>query len=279
MPTYRRRSRSEDPTSTLSIQREYARKLRGRFSDINTEIRAGVRDRDVLGLREEQLADYDADNLRDFSFQRDATKERHFLAWLNRQQENGVLSVIGVNDNQYVRRAYESGIGTANSDLKGGGVDLGTDDLSSISRQPVHQDKLELLYSRNYQQLDGITNAVSQEVSRVLTNSLSAGVNPRVAADRLTDRVDSIGKTRATTLARTEILNAHNEAALSRFEQVLGPDAEIAIEAEILTAGDRRVCGICEPRHGETMTIREARDDGPPFHPNCRCTYRSRFTS
>lgn len=262
--------RSRDPTRTTSIQREYARKLRRNFSEINTQIREGVRDRDSLGF--EQLAE----PVPDFSFTSLARKEQLFRTWLDKQLDDGVMNVVRIDDNQYVQRAYDSGLKTANSSMREGGVDVGNADLASLRNQPIHQDKLELLFVRNFEALDGITSDVSKEMSRVLTDSLSEGVNPNVAAQRLTDRVDSIGKTRATTLARTEILKSHNEAALTRYEQILGDDAEVEIEAEILTAEDQRVCDVCEPKHGTTMSIKEARSSGPPYHPNCRCTVRSK---
>jgi len=142
--------------------------------------------------------------------------------------------------------------------------------LETVFRKPVHRDKLQLLYTRNFQALEGITDAVDKEVSRVLTQGLAEGVNPREAARRITDRVDKIGKTRATTLARTEIINAHAEGTLDRFER-MGVD-EVGVKAEWQTAGDSRVCPICASLEGSTFTIDEARGK-LPAHPRCRCAF------
>lgn len=275
----RDRTHENDPSRTKTIQQEYAQKIRGRFSDINTEIRAGVRDRDVFGLQEEQLADFDPDNLRDYTYDTTAQKERQFMNWLEEQMNNGVLEVIDERDNTYVRRSYERGIKNAHSNLRDAGVDIEESDVARLINQPVHQDRLETLYARNFQALEGITAATSRETSRVLTDALSEGVNPRVAARRLTDRVDSIGKTRATTMARTEIMRSHNYGSIQRYRGVLGEDAEVEVQAEVMTAQDDRVCDQCTPMHGVTMSLDEAESSGPPFHPVCRCVLRPTYSN
>lgn len=268
----RSRARSEDPSRTKTVRREYARRLRGAYGRINAVIRDAVGSRDIFGLREgngELLADVSEPE--GFQFVRDDQKIEGFTEWLDDAQEREVLTVIDRDGNQYVERAYERGIKNAHADLRAQGVDISRDDVREMFNQPVHRDKLQALYTRNFQELSGITKAVDQQVSRELTEALIEGVNPTEAARRITDRVDSIGKTRAEVLARTEILNAHNEAALTRFEQTLGADAEVRINAEILSAQDARVCEECEPRHGDILTIDQARQDGPPWHPRCRC--------
>lgn len=272
-------ARSTDPSRTKSLRDRYSRNLRGAFSRINTVIREGVIEEDVFGLNGAGELTADVDPPGDYSFRSDDQKVEAFVDWLEDAQANEVLEVIQEDQNTYVRNAYERGIKNVHSDLRGQGVDISEDDVARLINQPIHQDKLQQLYTRNFRELKGITEAVDQQVSRELTEGLLQGDNPRDIARRITDRVDKIGKTRATTLARTEILNAHNESALTRYEQVLGDEAEVTVEAEILTAQDNRVCDICEPRHGDTMSIDDARANGPPWHPRCRCTYRANYSN
>ena len=264
--------RSTDPSRTKTLREKYARNLRAGFSRINTVIRRAVGERDIFGLSRDALASPP----RDFTFARDDQKVDRFVAWLEKAHRDEVLTVIDRNDNTYIKAAYRRGAKSAHQDLRRQGVDVGGE-IGNVFNQPVHQEKAQTLFTRNFRELRGVTEAVDQQVSRELSQALVEGVNPREAADRITDRVDAIGKTRATTLARTELLNSHNEAFLTRTEQILGPDAEVEVLAEIITTADNRTCDICEPRHGETMTIKEARSDGPPWHPNCRCSYRSSF--
>ena len=273
------RRRYEDPTHTRTLQNQYARRLRGGFTTINTVIREFVEEDDGLEITASELtAEPPHPNRRNFEFTTDPQKARAFEQWLREAQASDVLTVIDRDENRYVRHAYESGLRSANSELADQGVDASAD-LASLTNQPVHTTTLQQLYTRNYDLLEDITDDVADEVRETMTESFSEGVNPRVMGRRIRDRVDSVGITRATTLARTEVLNTHNEAYLNRAETVLGPDAEVQVEAEILSAGDRRVCPECEPMDGVRMTIEEARESGPPFHPQCRCTYRTRFAS
>ena len=257
-----------DPTRTKTLRRRYAQRLRGGFADINTEIRDGVRERDIFGLENEALAD-PLDG-RKFRFKTDDDKVEQFRSWLQRAQREEVLEIISRDNNEFIRSGYGRGIKHADARLREQGVEVPQEDLEAVFRKPVHRDKLQLLYTRNFQALEGITDAVDKEVSRVLTQGLAEGVNPREAARRITDRVDKIGKTRATTLARTEIINAHSEATLDRFERM--DVDEVGVKAEWQTAGDSRVCPICASLEGSTFTIDEARGK-LPAHPRCRCAF------
>jgi len=307
---------ANDPSKTTTIQRSYARKLRGRFANIRAEIRRGIEERDVLGIEGsaddgvsisdilagdevpddvqdrfvdlladqeygaardlvEQLAgDFDPDDLvgRDFDFDQMASKHEEFMSWLREQQEAGVLEVIDNGDNTYVRKAYERGIRNQHNWMEDAADGV---DATQAFEQPIHQDRLSLLYERNFEALRGITDDVSREISRELAEGLAEGVSPGEIASRLTDRVDSIGRTRATTLARTEVMYSHNEASISEAERLVGSDVELEVESEVSTAGDSHVCEICEPWDGRRLSPKEAREVGPPFHPRCRCVTRT----
>jgi SPP1 gp7 family putative phage head morphogenesis protein len=248
--------------------------VRERFVELLADQEYGAA-RDLV----EQLAsDFDPEDLvtRDFEFDRLARKHEEFMAWLRAQQEAGVLEVISRDGNTYVRSAYERGVRNANNWMDEAPVDA--DALSALQR-PIHQEKLSLLYERNFEALQGITEDVSREISRELAEGLTEGVSPDKMARRLTDRVDTIGRTRATTLARTEAMYAHNEGTISQYERVLGSDVEVEIQAEVSTAGDQHVCDICGPWDGKTLPLAEARRDGPPFHPRCRCVVRPSTSS
>lgn len=280
-----------DPTRTTTLRKRYAQKLRGRFAALNTVIRDGIVDRDIFGLSGESLQAAPIDDPQPFRFETDARKHEEFMTWLRRQLDRGVLRVIERNGNTFIQNAYHSGLQHADSELRKAGVDVSEQDIERIFNLPVHQDTVGLLYQRNYEALRGINQEVAKQISQTLSDGFSQGKNPRTIARELTDRVDTIGKTRATTLARTEVINTHSEATLNRYEQ-LGVDG-VTIKAELSTAGDRRVCPLCKAREGKTVTIQEAREETftyeadedeppslsgtyrirPPIHPNCRCAW------
>jgi len=272
---------NRDPTQTTVLRRRYAQKLRGRFGAINTEIRDGIRSRDVLGLRDDGLLSAQADPLPSQFPRRQDRQIETFDAWLQRQMDNGVLETIGPNQNQFVRTSYERGLAHANREARRIGLDVPDRDVATVINRPIHREELQLIYTRDYSELEGITQAVSQQSSRTLAEGLAAGENPRDIARRLTDRVDAIGRTRATTLARTSVIDTFNSASLARLDEL---DVEgVTVKAEWTTANDSRVCPICLELEGRTWTIEEARSETvdvaghsdvpvkPPAHPNCRC--------
>jgi SPP1 gp7 family putative phage head morphogenesis protein len=204
-----------------------------------------------------------------------------FEAWLERQLDNDVLEAIGPNDNRFVRAGYQRGLVHATAAARREGIAVGEQDVVATIERPIHRDTLELLYTRDYSDLEGITQAVSAQANRALVEGFQRGESPTDIARRLTDRIDSIGKTRATTLARTSVIDAHASATLNRYEE-LGVEG-ITIRAEWQTAGDSRVCPICQALEGRTWTIEEAKSETvdvaghsdvpvkPPAHPRCRC--------
>jgi SPP1 gp7 family putative phage head morphogenesis protein len=268
-----------DPTRTVTLRDRYAARLRGRFGAINTEIRAGVRDRDVFGLQNSGEAL--ASPLPSRFPERQDRQIETFDAWLQRQMDAEVLTAISSDENQFVRSGYEAGLRHADTAARADGVDVPDGDVFATIERPIHRDELQLAYTRDYSELEGITQAVSQQSTRTLAEGLAAGEGPRDIARRLTDRVDAIGKTRATALARTSVIDTFNSAALARYEE-LGIDG-VTVQAEWKTAGDNRVCDICQSLEGRTWSIEEARSETvdvaghsdipvkPPAHPRCRC--------
>jgi SPP1 gp7 family putative phage head morphogenesis protein len=261
----------QDPTQTTTLRQRYAQRLRGAFGRLNADIREGVQSRDVLRLNEPPPV---------FRFDTDAEKAEEFDRWLQQQLQSGVLQVVSRGNNQYIDSAYRRGLEHAESALPDGGAAV-----DAVFDAPVHRDTAQLLYSRNYSALEGITDEVGKQVSEVMTRGLIEGWSPTKMSSEITDRVDAIGKHRATVLARTEVINAYSEATLQRFEQ-MGVES-VTVEAELKTAGDDRVCVICEALEGTVLPIDEVRDreitveyDGtsstvtmkPPIHPQCRCT-------
>lgn len=274
-----------DPTGTATLRRNYARKLRSAFATIITDLRTGIIEDDVFGLQIDALEPPS----RVFRFLSDSRQVDEFNEWLEGELADGPLEVISRDENQFIRSAYARGLQDADRAMRQAGLDIESEDVEDLFNQGVHRQTLERLYTRNFENLQGITAEVSRQVSEELSVGLAQGENPRKIARRLSDRVDKIGRTRATTLARTEVINAYSDATLNRYEQM--GSTRVTIRAEWLTAGDNRVCPICEALEGNTWTIQEAREETftfqagesdpaslsgeypvkPPSHPNCRC--------
>ena len=292
--------RSGDPTRTKTVRRTYARRLRGAFGRINAAIREGIVQKDVLGLSNDRLqADVgltaEVDLPPDLSTFDEAERIRRFEDWLDEAMDSEVLEVIDRDGNRFIRRAYERALKDADVNLERAGIPVNdVPPVETALQVPVHERRLQALFARNYAELDGITDEVARQVTRELADGISEGVGSREMARRITDRVSTIGKTRATTLARTEVINSYSEATLTRYEEL--DVEEVVIRAEISTAGDNRVCPVCRALEGQTqektLTVQGVREETfrfdpddpdvidslrgeyskkPPLHPQCRC--------
>ena len=84
-------------------------------------------------------------------------------------------------------------------------------------------------------------------------------------------------KDRASTIARTETMNALNAGQDAAWKQqqkkgLLGKNAQ----KEWIVTPDDRLCQICAPLDGETVPIAKNFSVGvpnPPAHPRCRCAH------
>lgn len=286
------------PTRTKTIQDAYEAEMYRRFRAIKGLVRTTVEANDALRLGERgdrrdrggpgTVASADAsiatnaDPVQDFDFPRDDEKIQAFLRWLREAEDDEVLEVFQRSgrevvarsewQNIYVRRSYAKGLEQAEEFLQEQGIDVPEQRLGQIFNLPVHADALGILYTRNFTELEGISEAMDQQISRELVDGFAQGWNPRKMATEINDRVDNVGLTRARTLARTETINAHAEGTLNRYQDIMGPDAAVTIRAEWSTAGDDRVCPICISLEGEIFSLEEARGL-IPIHPNCRCAW------
>ena len=263
-----------DPTRTQTLRKRYAQKLRGFYAEINSAARRGIIENDIFGLQA---------NVSDPPVLSQSSSDeqiRQFMNWLEQQEERGILNVVERDNNTFVRSAYSKGVRHADAALAQRGIEIPDEELAAMFSRPTHRDTLQSLYTTNYNDLRGITSDMNTQISRELTQGFARGLSSTAIAANISSNVSSIGKNRATTLAHTQVINAHAKSTLNRFEE-MGVD-EVTVDAEVLTAGDERVCPICDALEGQTMTVEEARSgemthDGtthrahPPFHARCRC--------
>jgi SPP1 gp7 family putative phage head morphogenesis protein len=260
-----------DPTQTLTLRQEFAQRLRGVLAKINAELRRGIVKRDALGLRDGQLqAARKPDPLPDVSADRRAEIIQTVREWIAEQLRKGRVEIFTIDENSYIRSAYERGLQHADTALVDADATAPDMSITASMQLPVHRDQLESLYTRVVSEWDGLTSELNQEIARELADGLDQGENPTDIARSISDRIEKIGKTRATVLSRTEIIRSHAGATLNRYSQA-GVD-EVIGEAELQTAGDDRVCPICEGLDGNVYSVAEAQGI-IPVHPQCRCAW------
>lgn len=281
-----------DPSRTTTLRAAFLAEVNRRFERLKRAIRRVIDDEDAFGLR-----DYDSTISRlesgltvnaKWKFETDSGKVKQFNGWLQGQIDAGILiqdtglgeeAVGDAWTGKYVKSAYKKGVvssyvathkdqlaGTDPKFYQGGQSEF----LRSAFESSEAVSKIQLIATRSYEGLKGVTASMSTTMSRTLSQGLADGKNPNEIAKTLTKAVDDIGIVRARTLARTEVMHAHAEGQLDGFTEL---EVEgVGIMAEWSTAGDGRVCSLCYPLEGVVMTIKQARGK-IPRHPNCRCTW------
>lgn len=298
----------QDPTRTTVLRNRYARQMRKRFRWLRGIIRDAVVEKDVFGIaggnegiQDNQLQVYADSGLRPqaFDFPRQGQKVTAFMEWLQRQVDRGILEVRDRNrvgdsidqtwQNIFLEDTYKRGVIRANYELRQGGFP-GVQNLdarggiNAVMGMPMHVDRLGVLYTRAFNDLKGITDAMDTQISRVLVQGLADGDGPRLIARKLSATVGGTSKTglgiedslgrfipaerRAEILARTEIIRAHHHGMMQEYRN-WGVEG-VEVQAEFRTAGDDRVCPDCEALEGQVYSLDEVQNL-LPLHPMCRC--------
>lgn len=300
-----------DPTRTTTLRNKFARDMARRFRIVKKLIWESVVENDALALIEEPRhvtnpALLEALPRRAFDFKTNPDKIDGFMAWLREQNNNFITSkgdeglslIFGPTRstaggapwmNVYIDSAYKRGMKRADKELIKAGIkpsrlpqDAKVFDVDALFNIPTHSNAVGMLYVRSFSELQGITSAMEQTISRNLADGIAEGRSPRQVARRLINAIEKVGDlsmtdvlgrhiravTRARTLARTEIIRAHHTATIQMYK-----DAEvegIKIKAEWSTAGDNRVCQQCAAMEGIILSIKDV-EGLIPLHPNCRC--------
>lgn len=267
-----------DPTRTTMLRRAFLVDMERRFGALQKAIINLVVTQDAFDINPDHRPTFNGlvTNKR-FQFETDAGKLTAFQDWLQGQFDAGILATTGGLHDQpwtdkYIESAYRKGVVRAYADSNkrtalSGDFYNGTKAqfLHDAFDAPEKKTKIQLLGTRSFEYLKGVTAAMSAQMNAVLADGISNRKGPVAIARDLVAKVDGMGINRARTIARTEVIHAHAEGQLDSFE-ALGVD-ELGILAEYSTAGDSAVCPLCSPLEGIVITVKEARGL-IPRHPN-----------
>jgi len=272
-----------DPTRTLTLRNTLVSALNKRFRSLKGLVNESIVTNDCFGY---SIVANEAVNPGEYAFLTDPEKVQQFMEWFSANITLGVLELSSTQQigtavnafwlNQYLTTSYKKGIQRARIELTKAGYAVPTSrTVASDFNLPVHQDKVRLIYTRAYKGLKGITDEVDKQVSGVLAQGIAEGKGPREVAREINGRIDSIGKHRATLLARTEIIRAHHHATIQEYKN--WGSVGVTILAEWQTAGDSRVCEKCNAlarkrtRFGNGVYTLDQALGLIPAHPGCRC--------
>ena len=296
--------RESDPTRTITLRRNFARQMRVRFTKVIRAIQDALVNKDVLGLTEQRqtvtrFSGYSSGlGYRAFDFPTADAKINAFMDWLREMVDSEILEVStrqrlgqSINvawTNVFIEDAYKRGVLRATYEMRRSQFpNVGTLEsrggMSAVLGGPIHADRLGILFTRTFNDLKGITDAMDNQISRVLTQGMADGDGPRLLARKLRHVISGMGENlgitdtlgryipaqrRAEILARTETIRAHHQAMVQEYRNfgLVG----VRVQAEFKTAGDDRVCPQCQPLEGNFFTLDEIQNM-IPVHPQCRC--------
>ncbi len=201
-----------DPTRTTTLRNSFAADAVRRYRAISKALYSLVVDDDIFGLEEPKRvtsltaspatighdARCNAPGLfstnavrpakRAFAFQTDAQKVNGFMDWLHASVNEGVLDILpgdprGASGNVpwanvYIDSAYKKGMRRAAVELENAGL---LDATKAVAKDravnaafaaPVNADRVAILYTRNYQDLRGVSDDLDKVTSRRLAQGL-----------------------------------------------------------------------------------------------------------
>lgn len=150
-------------------------------------------------------------------------------------------------------------------------VQAGPAAVSGVAFNRVDPAQLQAIVYRSTQQITALTIPLSAEATAAVQSELIRGIavgeHPNRAARRMLQRVEGRfngGLSRAINISRTEMLDAHRNAA---WAQDLA-NADVLQKWEWLATLDSRTCASCLVQHGNRF---ELDVPGPNDHQQGRC--------
>lgn len=293
--------RKYDPTNTTSLRDAFARNMKRRFVELMKVISTTIVNKDCFGynrtIRTFQMSPPWGEGA--FAFPRTADKIEAFMKWLQEQVDQGILTTAQYEQygsaiekawtDLYVLDSYKRGIIRARYELILAGVTIpsiadsgGIDAV--LMGTPFHMDRVGVLFTRIFNDLQGVTDTMDAQISRILAQGMIDGDGPALLAQKLIavingDGIDRLGITdslgrfipamrRAEMIARTELIRAFHLATIQEYRNA--GLLNIVVMGEWKTAGDDRVCDKCASLDGKIFTLDEI-EPMIPAHPMCRC--------
>jgi len=266
------------------VRKRFVAEMARRFRKLKAHVKEFIAEQDALGLGEKTNPFVTHASPREFQFRTDAGKISAFQEWFAQQVKADIFSPTpGTPADKpwmtpYVTSAYKQG--QLNAYLASRSALDSTDPkhidqsqaefLRQSFNQPETRSKIELLATRSFEDLKGVTAQMGSNMNRILSQGMIDGSGPTEIAKEMADNIDNLTNTRALLIARTETIFAHAEGQLDAFER-LGV-TELGVKAEWSTAGDDRVCEECAAMEGKVFDAEDAHGL-IPLHPNCRCAW------
>lgn len=256
-----------DPTKTLVIRNRATREIDRRFSKIRRFVRESI----FVGKLVTNVV-----SPRQYEFIRDKDKIAEFNRWLQVEIDKEILGIAnGTIEpknhwlNVHVGQGYERGAKKTRVLAERGIKSLVVIPDYHPFANPAHIDRAEFLFTRVFNDMKGLTDTMKSQMNRVLSNGMIQGLNPKTVAKDMVGRIDSIGIVRAKLIARTEIVEAHNQASILEGN-LIAKETGIKEQYKWLTSLDGRERDKHRAWHNKVYTPNDV--SNMIGEPNCRCS-------
>ena len=136
----------------------------------------------------------------------------------------------------------------------------------AVTKQILNELALAWIAKRSLAMAVMVNGTTKSQLRPILATALAEGKGVPKVVKELSQFYVAQYRWRAPLVARTEMIAAHNEGSLQRYE-VDGVE-----KSEFYAALDERTCDECMDFHGQVMPTTEAHGM-IPVHPQCRCTW------
>lgn len=160
----------------------------------------------------------------------------------------------------YVEQAAARGTGQtyANLSQQSAAYAAGRESLAAILISEPYQRRMALVNAREFEEMKGLTAQMKADMTRILTDGIGRGLNPKEVARNLTERA-GIEKGRANRIARTEITTALRRA---RWDEAEEAQTDFGLKLMLLhfsalSPTTRKTHAL---RHGHLYTIAAVRE-------------------
>lgn len=144
----------------------------------------------------------------------------------------------------------------------------------SMQFDAKNENAIEWVKKHSLELAKDLSKTSKENIADALESAFEEG-----SVDGLRDSIlDEVGdETRADVIARTESMIAANEGQRQSWDQAVDEGLLTGDEQRVwIASADGKLCPDCEELDGETADLDGEYPgdggDGPPLHPNCRCT-------
>lgn len=257
-----------DPTRSVERRRRLVQEFRRRWRELRGAIRDAIDRNDQFGLSNDDSA----------AVETAAAILARFRRWLRQQVEELVAEPLPIGQvkegmhwtGQFVRDAYEHGLGRADTGLRAAGYEPPEASPSAVILRDRHQEELRGEYVRTYHGVLNAVDAIVKDLAQTFDELQEADASRRQMADVLNERVETVGPNSHTdALAHGAVVVAINRASIVRYRQA-GVEAVGAVVEETIPEGEASVT-VSGPVSGNP----EAISAGAPADPDRGVRWRT----